>query len=126
MILGEGFMKKLIYMVVPLIMLILLFAGCVLVEPKVEVTITSTNIGDYGGGDYYMEIYYTIVNTGIYDIASYDITFEVTCTDSTVFTWEEWGGYLTIGDSYSSWCYVDTGSKYPDSASVKKVVLEKM
>ena len=119
-------MKKLIYIVVALIMLILLFAGCVLVEPKAEVTITSTIIGDYGGGDYYMEIYYTIANTGIYDIASYDIIFEVTCIDSTVFTWEEWGGYLAISDSYSSWCSVDTGSKYPDSAIVKKVVLEKM
>ena len=119
-------MKKLIYIVVPLIMLIFLFAGCVLVEPKAEVTITSTYIDDYGGGDYYMEIYYTIENTGIYDIASYDITFEVTCTDLTVFTWVEWGGSLAVSDSYSSWCYVDTGSKYPDSASVKKVELEKM
>jgi hypothetical protein len=120
------FMKKLIYIVIPLIMLILLFASCALVEPKAEVTITSTNVGDYGGGDYYMEIYYTIVNTGLYDIASYDITFEVTCTDSTVFTLEEWGGSLDVDDSYSSWCYVDTGSKYPDSAWVKKVELEKM
>ena len=119
-------MKKLIYIVVPLIMFILLFASCALFLPEAEVTITSTNVGDYGVGDWYMEIYYTIKNTGIYDIASYDITFEVTCTDSTVVTWEEWGGSLNIGDSYSSWCSVETGSKIPDSASVKNVVLEKM
>jgi hypothetical protein len=100
------------------------FSGCALVEPKAEVTITSTVI-DEDFGDWYMDIYFTIVNTGLYNIVSYDITFTVTCTDDTLVNGDEyWGSYLARGESYSDVWRVYTYSKEPSTAHVSNLVLE--
>jgi len=111
-------------LLIPIVVFATLLSGCALVEPQAEVTIIDTINGDYGGGDYYMEIYFTIVNTGLYNIVSYDITFEVTCTDDTPVNDVYWGSSLARGDSYSDVCIVDTQSKVPDTARVSNLVLE--
>ena len=111
-------------LLIPIVVLALLFCGCALVQPQAEVTITSTEIGDYGGGDWYMEIYFTIENTGLYNIFSYDITFEVTCTDETLVNDVYWGSSLAKGESYSDVFRVDTYSKEPETAHVSNLVLE--
>jgi hypothetical protein len=111
-------------LLIPLVVLASLLSGCALVEPQAEVTITSTVIDSYAVDDWYMEIYFTIVNTGLYNIVSYDITFEVTCTDDTRVNDEYWGSSLARGDSYSDVWTVDTYSKVPDTVRVSNLVLE--
>ena len=111
-------------LLIPIVVFATLLSGCALVEPQAEVTIIDTINGDYGGGDWYMEIYFTIVNTGLYNIVSYDITFEVTCTDDTRVNDEYWGSSLARGDSYSDGWTVYTSSKVPDTAHVSNLVLE--
>ena len=100
------------------------FSGCALVEPQAEVTIGETSVGAYGADDWYMDIPFTIKNTGLYNIISYDITFTVVCTDETQVNDVYWGSYLYIGESYSDIWRVDTLSKVPSSAHVSNLVLE--
>ena len=100
------------------------FSGCALVEPQAEVTITSTVVGAYYVDDWYMDIYFTIENTGLYNIISYDITFAVVCTDETQVNDVYWGSYLDIGESYSDVWRVDTLGKEPSTAHVSNLVLE--
>jgi hypothetical protein len=123
-----GFMKKLSLVIVTLLISIVLvvsfFSGCALVEPQANVTITSADIGSYAADDWYMDISFTIANTGLYNIVSYDITFEVTCTDSTPVNDVYWGSFLAMNDSYSDVFRVDTYSKEPDTAQVANLVLE--
>ena len=111
-------------LLIPIVVFATLLSGCALVEPQAEVTITSTVIDSYTVDDWYMEIYFTIVNTGLYNIVSYDITFEVTCTDDTRVNDEYWGSSLARGESYNGWWTVDTGSKVPDTVRVSNLVLE--
>ena len=100
------------------------FSGCALVEPKAEVTITSTEVGTYFEDDWYMDIYFTIENTGLYNIISYDITFTVTCTDETPVNDVYRESYLDIDESYSDVWRVDTLTKEPSTAHVSNLVLE--
>ena len=100
------------------------FSGCALVEPQAEVSIGETSVGAYGADDWYMDIPFTIKNTGLYNIISYDITFTVVCTDETQVNDVYWGSYLYIGESYSDIWRVDTLSKVPSSAHVSNLVLE--
>jgi len=100
-----------------------LFSGCALVEPKAEVTITSTVVV-FDVDEWYMEIYFTIVNTGLYNIVSYDITFTVTCTDETLVNDEYWGSYLARNESNNDVLLVYTYSKEPSTARVSNLVLE--
>jgi hypothetical protein len=111
-------------LLIPVVVFATLFSGCTLVQPQAEVTITSTNIVDVGGGDWYMDIAFTILNTGLYNIVSYDITFEVTCTDDTPVDDVYWGSSLARGDSYSDLFRVYTYSKEPETAHVSNLVLE--
>ena len=111
-------------LLIPIVVFATLLSGCALVEPQAEVTITSTVIDSYTVDDWHMDIYFTIVNTGLYNIVSYDITFEVTCTDDTPVNDVYWGSSLARGDSYSDVCIVDTQSKVPDTARVSNLVLE--
>lgn len=111
-------------LLIPIVVLVSFFSGCALVEPKAEVAITSTVIAAYGADDWYMDIYFTIVNTGLYNIVSYDITFEVTCTDDTPVDDVYWGSSLAINESYSDVFRVDTYSKEPGTAHVSNLVLE--
>jgi hypothetical protein len=121
-------MKKLsltiLTLLIPIVVLASFLSGCALVEPQAEVNITSTVIDVYGVDDWYMDIYFTIVNTGLYNIVSYDITFEVTCTDDTLVNDVYWGSSLAIKESYSDAFRVDTYSKEPDTAHVSNLVLE--
>jgi hypothetical protein len=107
---------------IPIVVLASLLSGCTLVQPQAEVNITD-NIPGYDG-DWYMEIYFTIVNTGLYNIVSYDITFEVTCTDETRFNDEYWGSSLARGESHSDMLTVYTGSKEPATARYSNLELE--
>ena len=100
------------------------FSGCVLVEPQAEVTIGVTSVGSYDVDDWYMDIPFTIENTGLYNIISYDITFTVVCTDETQVNDVYWGSYLYIDESYSDVLRVYTLSKVPSSAHVSNLVLE--
>ena len=111
-------------LLIPIVVLVSFFSGCALVEPKAEVAITSTVIAAYGADDWYMDIYFTIVNTGLYNIVSYDITFEVTCTDDTSVDDVYWGSSLAINESYSDVFRVDIYSKEPGTAHVSNLVLE--
>jgi hypothetical protein len=123
-----GLMKKLCYTTVAILIsvavIVSFVSGCALVEPKADITITSTEVDVYAADDWYMDIYFTIVNTGLYDIVYYDITFEVTCTDATLVNDEYWGSSLLIGESYSDVFRIDTLSKEPETARVSNVVLE--
>jgi len=111
-------------LLISIVVLVSFFSGCVLVEPKAEVAITSTVIDAYAADDWFMDIYFTIVNTGLYNIISYDVTFEVTCTDDTPVNDVYWGSSLAINESYSDVFRVDTLTKEPDTVHVSNLVLE--
>ena len=117
-------MKKLICCILTTASLLILATACVLTQPQAEVTITNTSIVQDAFNDWYIDVAYTIHNDGLYNISYYEITFEVTCTDSTkVNDWVD-GYNLARSESHSDIWRIYTYSLQPASLEVSNLELE--
>lgn len=99
-------------------------SGCALIEPQAEVKINSTN-SDGGPDNWYMDINYTIDNTGLYSIAYWEVFFRVNCTGDVKEEDSDYGSNLAVGDSTTETLRINTYSFEPLTAEIIRTELER-
>lgn len=79
----------------------------ILADPikRATFTITDTKINGY------VEIYYSVKNTGNVDIDYYKVWFKVTCIDNSTYTEWDNGTGVNVGKELSDWTIIDIAGK---------------
>ena len=121
-------MKKLWVLI---LILCLAFFACDLetdedvLEAQFEIVSVTQDYYEYLGEWGYVEINYTITNTGSLHIDFYDIYFEVTCESGAVYSDWTCGLNVPVGKTYHDFTYVSVGNNKALSAKISGYELSK-
>ena len=99
-------MKQKCFFIIFFLTLAIFLSGCIgITTPKkldAEFTITGWEINNLG----YVEVYYTIKNTGSITIDYYEVYFKAACSDGSIYQDFDNGLNLKTGEELSDYTYI--------------------
>ena len=97
----------------------LILAGCAVTEMEAEITITSIDQADHGGGSWGLVfVYFNVTNTGTEDIVACEIWFEIQSVDTSLFYGYAIAPGTPQGVTVSGLTIIDTAGKQVSSARI--------